>query len=426
MASREIVQAGVSARIALFPSNRAGDPPEYSIVHFRPGGAVKSINTVIMLQAPKHVADVDGKWNKEAKQYEPIRMITGAGWDKLNAAVGVSVYMPETIIGDDGRPAPNPSCTRIDGVLKSVRIKAIGIGRTRIGNIAARPYVIDLDLDDIFRRDLARRWGIKPTDKKPEPEQWGHLRPHSDKPASDPKFVVYPLPGGIDLVVDINAPAVRDVVAQHLQRVQFATRIATTICRRKILELFCPIPEPLEPVDGKPGTFAIPVVAWQDADRDMLSIGQWVEDAKSGDSFMVDGEKLDVAMVAADGADPGDVEAVIGDDEPLDADVHDYTVSGGVTGGGGTLGRGGEQSQTGRTLAGELSKLRESVISEYAKRAEQSGSNALWLLQASSGFNDLDAACESTDFQNLRAALEALNTGKVGDADVADRSDGNE
>jgi hypothetical protein len=250
------------------------------------GGLVRSIFATIQLTEERG----------EMCSIKGVACPTAAGYQRMNAIVGISFYSPDTLRGDDGRLAPNPMFRRAEnGTTQSVTVRKLGMGRNAAGNLTIRDLTICYDLEAYRARDLYSKWrrGGKSAD-------WGKLVP-TDAPAEDGRLAV-PINGQLALSVSLASPDVLDAVADDMHRRQFVERLANTICERNLLKAFTGI-------SRLPRDCKVSLYGWSQADRDFAAVMRQASEAQQGE-VVIDGETVKVEGQRAD-ADPEEVDAEV-------------------------------------------------------------------------------------------------------------------
>ena len=277
--------------IAIFPGDRPGDPPLTAMVKTGPRGLIRQTMTRVQLREERGEVYRMGMWNPKSRQYEKVPILTAAGYDKLNMFGGVSFVCPETVMGDDGTPRPNPYLHRIGDDIKYVRVRMIAMGRNPQGNLVALDTTLNYDLSTYFAQDLMSKWTSKKSDTT---KAWGKLVA-TGSDAINGVFdnqQAYAMPGGLTLIVDISSKDVLSLIQEHINRQKFAERNAQTIVRRNLLKRFY--------AAAKLGErLTVAVVGWPQIDRELRELRDVAMSANSG-KISLDGEVIDVDRTTAD------------------------------------------------------------------------------------------------------------------------------
>lgn len=243
-----------------------------SLCKFTSTGAIQAVRHRVLLSiSAGHTYEFQGK-----------TYISAAGYACINAAIGVTFYMPDRVVGEDGRPHCNPYVHRDahDNVVR-IHIRCVGIGRNAIGNCTALDSTLHYDLVPMLAQDVLSSW--RP--KKQKEKAWGKMYSAENIPQDvrdDPGRKTISIPGGYVLSVEL-AGEMLDVIKEHASRVRFATRNAETIVKRNILKWF------IGRAKLVPNDLSVTVVAWPQADRENLAeVQSMVERAAAGEAI-VDG-----------------------------------------------------------------------------------------------------------------------------------------
>ena len=291
------------AQIALFPATEDGGEPTMGIVKHSRHGLIRNVLTRIRLRPEADEVWHMNRWNPSTRQQEPVYGITAVGYDRLNQHAGVSFVTPETLVDDDGTHKPNPFLARDPKTreILYVRLRLVGIGRNSLGNLMAHDYTLSYDLNTYLSQDL---WSKFTGRKSDAVKDWGRVVAGGTDPKCEPHEKAYNIPAGVTLVVDLSHKDVLAILSEHISRQKFAERNAATICRRNVLKKFIGATR----LDR---TFTVPVVAWAQADRDLVELGDMVSRANTGE-VMVDNEAISIERVAE----------VVDDKDEIDAALH--------------------------------------------------------------------------------------------------------
>lgn len=358
-----------------------GDGESATLVKFTKTGAVRALRTMVRLNPDAgHVYEMNGK-----------QLITAAGYDYLNNALGVTFFMPPTVTGEDGSEHCNPYVIRDkhDNVLR-IKIRCVGVGRNATGNWVAQDSTLYYDLVPMMAQDVLSKW--KPYGQ--EPKDWGTLYDCETVPQEvidDPKIKCLAIPGGYVLACKLSGEML-EVVSGHAHRVRFATRNAETIVKRNILKRFMGLAQ-LD--DNQDGWCTVPVMAWPQADRETIEeVERLVQRAQDGIVDIATPLKIESAQTILDSAD-GERAALVGeshedgsapvDFEPPPIDIQD---------------------------------LKSEIVRRYTKLDQADAKRIL----GASGFDSLDDVSRSQDTGKLEALFAALQ--ERADDDKQDDADG--
>lgn len=249
--------------VYLLPSSGGKGPP--SLIKFTSDGAIRAVrHTIPLSESAGHVYELRGQ-----------KLITAAGYDYINAGLGVTFYTPERVTGEDGAQHCNPYVHRDDhDNVKRICVRCVGIGRNGIGNWMAIDSTLHYDLGPMLAQDVLAKW--RPKGQKER--NWGIPYSPENIPEdvrNDPKRKTITMPGGWLLSVELGGEVI-GVLAEHANRVRFATRNAETIVKRNILKKFIGRAK----LDA---SLTVQVMAWPQADRESIDeVAKLVERASSG------------------------------------------------------------------------------------------------------------------------------------------------
>lgn len=273
------------AQLVVLPPAGADAAPSLGLVRSTPNGFVKAIRTELHLSRQAgHVYELRGETN-----------ITAAGYDYINQALGVTFFYPETTTGEDGKPHCNPYVFRDKyDVIKRIKLQAIGFGRNAVGNWTGIASTLYYDLEPCFAQDVLKKW--RP--KSGVTRDWGILYSAENVPekvSGDPHRKCINVPGGYVLACEFRGEFL-DVVSDHAHRVRFATRIAETIVKRRILMAFT---GRRKPTVNKDRSLTVSIISWQQADREHIEqLVKQVQSIRSG-QLRLDGESIEMQQESA-------------------------------------------------------------------------------------------------------------------------------
>lgn len=268
------------AQLIVLPPAGADAGPSWGLVRATPQGHVKAIRTDLVLSRQAgHVYELRGEVN-----------ITASGYDYINQALGVTFFSPETTTGEDGQPHCNPYVIRDEhDVIQRIKIQIIGFARNAVGNWMGIASTLYYDLDPCFAQDVLKKWRPKTGAIR----DWGVMYSAENVPEKvrkDPNRKCIKIPGGYVLACEFRGEFL-DVVSEHAHRVRFATRIAETIAKRRILAAFIGRRKPTLNQDK---SMTVSVTSWQQADREHIE--ELVKQAKNvrGGQLLMGGEPIEM------------------------------------------------------------------------------------------------------------------------------------
>ncbi len=268
------------AQLVVLPPAGADAGPSWGLVRATPQGYVKAIRSDLVLSRQAgHVYELRGEVN-----------LTATGYDYINQALGVTIFTPETTTGEDGQPHCNPYVIRDEhDVIQRIKIQAIGFGRNAVGNWTGIASTLYYDLEPCFAQDVLKKWRPKGGVTR----DWGVLYSAENVPEEvrkDPHRKCIKIPGGYVLACDLRGDFL-DVVSEHAHRVRFATRIAETIVKRRILTAFI---GRRKPTLSQNGALTVSVTSWQQADREHIE--ELVKQTQSvrGGQLIIGGEPVEL------------------------------------------------------------------------------------------------------------------------------------
>lgn len=273
------------AMVAVFPPEKPGGAPVTALVKVTSHGTVRSMLCQVPLSVQKGEVFPMPFFDNTTNSWSTRYSMTAAGYAKVNQFGGVNFATPENIIGEDGEKKGNPYVLR-DKFGEAVYVKArrIGVGRNAVGNLVAIDLTVTYDLSLYFAQDVWSKWTGKKKD--PAPKQWGELFPDENVPEAvrkNPKRKLVRCPGGFVLALDLTSKEVLSIIQEHINRQKFADRNAITICDRNILKKFYA----LAIVDK---SFTVPVISWQQVDRDLMETAKIIEASREGRVHLGDEE----------------------------------------------------------------------------------------------------------------------------------------
>jgi len=296
-------------RIAVFPGRTRNDKPVTVLVKRTETGLVRQTLTHVQLSEERGEIWTMDRWDPTTREKKPVRSITAAGFDRINAFLGVTFIHPDSQTIEDGRVVPNPYSHAPDGDLVYVRVRCIGIGRNAVGNLVCQDLTVIYNLALYFAQDLYVKWWGRKSGRggtAVPPKEWGTLYDADAVPQeshSDPFKKTVRCPGGIALVVDLKHPEVVSLYQEHVNRIKFADRNALTIARRNILKKFAAAQQ----VDE---SLTVPVVSWQQMDRDFQDLATMAAQANEG-RLSHEGEDVEIQRATVDASDKDDVDAAL-------------------------------------------------------------------------------------------------------------------
>ena len=273
------------AQLVVLPPADADSSPSWGLVRATSRGYVKAIRTTLPLSRQAgHVYDMRGEAN-----------ITAAGYDYINQALGVTFFFPETTVGEDGQPHCNPYVYRDDyDVIKRIKIQAVGFARNAVGNWVGIASTLYYDLEPCFAEDVLKKW----QPKSGVTRDWGVPYSAENVPEeirNDPHRKCVNVPGGYVLACEFRGEFL-DVMSAHTHRVRFATRIAESILKRRILTAFV---GRRKPTVGKDKSLTVSITSWQQADREHIEeLVKQVKSVRSG-QFLIGDEPVDLQQETA-------------------------------------------------------------------------------------------------------------------------------
>ncbi len=297
-----VKKSETATTLIVLPGTRKGEEPSYGLAKRTPGGEIRAVRTRVRLdKALGHVYDLG--------QYGGGLNISAVGYDRINQALGVSRFMPATLLGSDGEVHANPWELRDkQGNITRVTVKVAGFARNAVGNWALISSTLLYDLAPMLAQDALKKWRPKVKGAKFDaprvPQSWGKMYEARKVPKLDGEhgatFHNIPIPGGTVLVVDLKEGAVLDLIDGHVHRVRFCVRNAETIAWRRVMKVF------VGQAKMDPNDPCVAVTAWPQPDRDNVhDIQDLVEQADQGYAT-VDGEPIDVSGTTATVDDPED------------------------------------------------------------------------------------------------------------------------
>jgi hypothetical protein len=314
--------------------------------------------------------------------------ISAHGCNHINKAMGVTRYMPPTLIGDDGKIHSNPWVVRDRGnTIKRINVRMCGFGRNAVASWQLVVTTLYYDLDPMLAQDVMNKWRVWDGKDKPKLKRdWGTLLssenvPDADKHDKTKKCIV--IPPGFVLVVDLSNDEVLDLIENHVHRIRFCTRLAETIAWRRILTVFIG-QQKLDPKNP-----SVVVTSWPQSDREGMSdIEELVRQAASGQA-MVDGEPVQFQAETAK----------LEDVEEADLELHSERDDGG--GGGASASPSGAPGQAGdRDLP-----LARTQIKTYASKLPP---DVVDRILGEAGLSGINEVMTTGDIDLLRQGGEAL------------------
>jgi len=286
-----------TAQVVLFAGDKPGETV-HGIVKFTKDGAIRNILAKVPMsreQGDLYKAgskqDANGRWVDNER-------MTAAGYLKCNNYMGVNFRFPDVIRDDDGRTVSNPHYYRHeDRSILAIRARCIGVGRNHLGNYVARDITLMFDLETYFAQDLWSKWQGRGKDS--QTAEWGKIFASEQEARTSRAFEsmkVYRIPGGLWMAVNLGNREVIGLIGEHVNRQKFAERNVQTICIRNLLKFFLGGRTMANP-DG-----TVPVVSWQQPDRDWQEIGAQFDQAEQG-KVTIDGQDV---MVSAENETIGD------------------------------------------------------------------------------------------------------------------------
>ncbi len=310
LATRPPSETQGPVRIVTVPAARDGQPDSVGLAKVTPNGEIRAIRTRVQLDAAVgHLYDLRGQGGMN---------ISAAGYDHINKALGVSRFMPETTVGDDGQIHANPWIQRDQhGNVSHVTVRICGFGRNAVGNWQLVASTLHYDLAPMLAQDALKKWRRQGQKNGPKVEQdWGKMYSVENVSADlreAPGKKCIAIPGGYVLVVELRGE-VLDLIDNHVHRVRFAVRNAETIAWRRVLKVFVG-QQKLDPTD-----LSVSVTAWPQPDRQNIhDIDQMVREAQSG-SATLGGEPVAVQSVSAAVDDPEEADRELSGEADEDAE----------------------------------------------------------------------------------------------------------
>ena len=291
---------GEAELVVIDPTSKGGKP-SIAIVKHTEQGMIRAIRTRIYLDPNPKMGHIYCL----TKRDDEIPSITAAGYDQINKGMGVSFYIPDSMMGPDGHQVSNPHILRDEhDTIRRVTYKMAGFGRNAVGNWMLVTTVLPYELEPLFAQDILKKWRKWIGKDKPKQiQKWGKIFAANDIPEKDDIFFDdngepdptptqhIKIPGGTVLVVQLK-DQVLDVIEENANRVRFASRNAETIARRRILKVFAA----QNKVD--PATMSVTVTAWVQSDRKgMHDIKDMIEKAEGG-AFEIEGQPVENQNVA--------------------------------------------------------------------------------------------------------------------------------
>ncbi|MDZ4250361.1 MAG: hypothetical protein U0990_09760 [Candidatus Nanopelagicales bacterium] len=298
--NREVRAAGRVDKVMVVPAARAGQPDSMAIAKMVGGNMLRSLRVEVRLDAAVgHIYDLGGNGGLN---------ISAAGYDHINKALGVSVYTPETLIGDDDRRHSNP-WVQYDqwGTPYRVTVRVYGVGRNAAGNWQVVASTLHYEMGPMLAQDALKKWRKwAGKDREKVCQAWGSM--HSadadlDAHRKDATKKLIPIPGGYVLLVDLRHGDVLDVIDNHAHRIRFCTRNAETIARRRVLKVFVG-QQKLDPKWP-----AVYVTAWPMPDRENVNDLKAIVDAAQSGATTVDGLPAQLTTAESSLADPDEHDA---------------------------------------------------------------------------------------------------------------------
>lgn len=277
--------------VAVLPDEGGGET--VAIIKSTSDGLIRNHKVLVRMRPEKGEVYPHDFFDPQVGEYTRKWVITAAGYAKMNQFAGVSFISPDTIIGDEGKETGNPYFCREGSEIRYVKVRRIGIGRNPIGNLVAIDLTVTYNLELYLAQDVFDRWQGKTSDAATA--SWGQLFAAGNVPKEiqeAPTKKLIECPGGVVLAVDLANREVVGMIQEHITRQKFAERHAVTIVERNILKKF--FASSLVGAD-----LSVPVVSWQQVDRNLISTAKAIQGSKDG-RVVVDAEPIDVSREEVD------------------------------------------------------------------------------------------------------------------------------
>lgn len=299
-ARHEIMATG-KATLCIMPAAGADSQETVGLVKMTDEGLIKATHvTVSLSREAKHVYDIPGK--------QASTNISADGYYYLKNFIGLSLYQPETIAGEDGMRHPNPHIERdSQGRTKRARVRTIGHGRNALGDWQAIDYTLDVDIEACLAQEAFKKWrgwGNNP------PKDWGELMSMGNVPKDvlqDPKLLCIPIPPMSVLVCKYEGE-VLDIIEGHTNFIRHVSARVITMAQRNVIKKWI----------GRhrldPQNLTVSVVSWQQPDREHIEQVVKIMDDISGGRLRLAGQDVPLLVESDTVDDPDQLREAIGGD----------------------------------------------------------------------------------------------------------------
>lgn len=208
-------------------------------------GVAQKFKTVLRLQEGVHVVDIQGKG-----------FITVVGMDYINRVAGVTILTPAQVVVD-GKPMPNPYIERDEsGMVKSVIVRKMAIGRAPTGQLVATDYVLSYNRHALLLQMLAKKSAKFPSavflgSREEDPREqeiaietvvWSrdrngkaHKSTQEEKIGGGGRWQFYELDRNLGYWVNLSHPEVQAMMADYINIIATLERRAQSIAARNAM-----------------------------------------------------------------------------------------------------------------------------------------------------------------------------------------------
>lgn len=221
-----------------------GKPTVTGLAKIGPDGrTLRAVQSRVRLDPNKKETFDLTTWARDPQGGRPIPIrttsVTAAGYDRLNTYTGIKLVYAPYCIDEHGARVGNPySPCDARGNVRLVMVRRIGIGRNAVGELVFSERQIAFDLEAYLAQDVYSKWTGKKSDAACK--EWGTLVSYEEAQtvALEKGKKAINIPGIGVLIVSLSHREVVNCIGEHINRVKFAERIATTIADRNILKHF--------------------------------------------------------------------------------------------------------------------------------------------------------------------------------------------
>lgn len=297
---RQLMACG-TATLCIMPAAGADSQPSVGLVKMTDQGLIKATQiTVSLSREAKHVYDIPGKHGSTN--------ISADGYYYIKNFIGLALYQPDTIAGEDGARHPNPHIERdSQGRTKRARVRTIGHGRNALGDWQAIDYTLDVDIEACLAQEAFKKWrgwGNNP------PKDWGELMSMGNVPKDvlqDPKRLCIPIPPMSVLVCRYEGE-VLDIIADHANFIRHVSARVITMAQRNVIKKWIGRHR-LDPANP-----TVTVVSWQQPDREHIEQVVRIMDDISGGRLRLGGQDVPLFTESDTVDDPDQLREAIGAD----------------------------------------------------------------------------------------------------------------